>query len=106
LPRAPVGSPVNAYNEDNFVNQIPATVVDIDDEPGVAMVLLSAVAVSAGAIRLEANWDNLDDYGKVVYHIIKDTPNLSRWRRPYPPTQEHSHSLKEFLDINPQSNVK
>lgn len=58
------------------------------------------------ADALKDDWDNLDDYSKVVYHIIKDTSNLPRWRKPYPPTQEHIHSLKEFLDINPQSNVK
>ena len=58
------------------------------------------------ADRLENDWDNLDDYGKVIYHIIKETPYLPRWRRPYPPTQEYIHSLKEFLDINPQSSVK
>ena len=58
------------------------------------------------ADRLENDWDNLDDYGKVVYHIVKDTSNLPRWRKPYPPTQEYIHSLKEFLDINPQSNFK
>src|ERR687891_1287505 len=56
------------------------------------------------ADRLENDWDNLDDYGKVVYHVIKNTSSLPRWRRIYPPTQEHIHSLKEFLDINPQSN--
>lgn len=58
------------------------------------------------ADRLEDQWDDLDDYGRVVYHIIKNTSSLPRWRRPYPPTQKYIYSLKEFLDINPQSNVK
>ena len=57
------------------------------------------------ADRLENDWDNLDDYGKVVYHKIKDTPNFPKWRKSYPPTQG-VYSLKEFLDINPQSNFK
>src|ERR671919_3074385 len=37
--------------------------------------------------RLENEWDNLDDYSKVVYHVIRNTSGLPRWRRPYPPTQ-------------------
>ena len=55
------------------------------------------------ADRLENDWDNLDDYGKVIYHIIKETPNLPRWRRPYLPTQEYVRSLKVFLDKDPKS---
>jgi hypothetical protein len=52
---------------------------------------------------LEINWDSLDDYYKVVYHVINQTSSLPRWRRPYPPTQEHIRTLKEFLKINPSS---
>src|SRR5918995_27679 len=55
------------------------------------------------ADRLENDWDNLDDYGKVIYHIIKDTQNLPRWRRPYLPIQEYVRSLKVFLDKDAKS---
>ena len=55
------------------------------------------------AYILEDNWDNLDDYSKVVYHIIKDTQNLQRWRKPYPPTQEYMLALRKFLKIDPRS---
>lgn len=52
---------------------------------------------------LEDDWDNLDDYSRVVYHIIMDTSSLPRWRRPYPPTEEYMRSLKDFLSIDPSS---
>ena len=52
---------------------------------------------------LENDWDNLSEYCKVVYHIIRDTPGLPRWRKPYPQTQEHTRTLREFLKINPKS---
>ena len=52
---------------------------------------------------LENDWDNLSEYCKVVYHIIRDTPGLPRWRKPYSPSQEHTRTLREFLKINPKS---
>lgn len=51
---------------------------------------------------LENDWDNLSEYCKVVYHIIRDTPGLPRWRKPYPPTQEYMRAIREFLKINPK----
>lgn len=52
---------------------------------------------------LEDDWDNLDDYSKVMYHVTMNTTNLPRWRRPYPPTQEFLEGLKEFLNMDPRS---
>lgn len=52
---------------------------------------------------LEDDWDNLDDYSRVVYHIIMNTSSLPRWRRSYPPTEEYMRSLKDFLSIDPSS---
>jgi hypothetical protein len=46
------------------------------------------------ADRLENDWDNLDDYGKVIYHVINQTSSLPRWRRPSPPTQEYIRSFE------------
>jgi hypothetical protein len=40
------------------------------------------------------NWNNLDGYSKVVYHVIMNTASLPRWRRPYPPAEEYMQSLK------------
>jgi hypothetical protein len=55
------------------------------------------------ADMLEDDWNNLDDHSKVVYHVIKNISSLPRWRRPYPPTEEHIRTLKKFLKINPSS---
>ncbi|MGH9952424.1 MAG: hypothetical protein ACRD5J_12400 [Nitrososphaeraceae archaeon] len=55
------------------------------------------------AYILEDNWDDLDEYSKVVYHVIRNTPSLPRWRRPYPPTRDHMQCLNEFLSIDPRS---
>lgn len=55
------------------------------------------------ADALEEDWNNINDYDKVVYYIIMNTSSLPRWRIPYPPTQEHMQSLKEFLNIYPRS---
>ncbi len=52
---------------------------------------------------LENDWDNLSEYYKVVYHTIRDTSGLPRWRKPYPPSQEHMQAVREFLKINPKS---
>jgi hypothetical protein len=52
---------------------------------------------------LKDDWDDLDDYSKIVYHVIRNTSGLPRWRRPYPPTQEYIRNLKEFLAKNPGS---
>ena len=54
------------------------------------------------ADRLEENWDNLNNHSKVVYHVIKNTSSLPRWRRPYHPTQEFLEGLKEFLKMDPR----
>ncbi|MPZ06483.1 MAG: hypothetical protein GEU26_08705 [Nitrososphaeraceae archaeon] len=55
------------------------------------------------AVELEDNWDVLDDYSKVVYHVIWNTANLPRWRKPYPLTQEFLEGLKGFLSKDPRS---
>jgi hypothetical protein len=52
---------------------------------------------------LEDDWDNLDDYNKVVYHIINHTGDLPRWRRPYSPTQDFMQMLTEFLKMDPKT---
>lgn len=51
---------------------------------------------------LERNWFNLDNFSKVVYHVIRNTPNPPKWRRPYPPTVEYIRDLEEFLHIDPR----
>ncbi len=55
------------------------------------------------AKELEDDWDNLDDYCRVVYHIINRTGDLPRWGRPYPPTQDFMQRLTEFLRIDPKT---
>lgn len=51
---------------------------------------------------LENDWDNLDDYSKMMYHVLKRTIGFLDGRRSCPPTEEFIQWLKEFLDRDPR----
>jgi hypothetical protein len=88
--------------------------VDLADVAGL-MVLKNIISDDASALNftledekkllkvLEDDWDNLDDYCRVVYHIINRTGDLPRWGRPYPATQDFMQRLTEFLRIDPKT---
>ena len=52
---------------------------------------------------LEDDWDNLDDYSKLIYHVIKRTKGFPNWKESRLPTKKFIQCLKEFLDTDPRS---
>lgn len=52
---------------------------------------------------LEDDWDNLNDYSKMMYHVIKRTAGFPNWRMPHYPTKKFMRWLKKFLDKDPRS---